>query len=67
MRLAKLVAAGLALGAAIGFVGALLRPRSAHRLQAAGPVTGPAAEPVGDDAVDVRTASQDHSVSAGVR
>ncbi len=30
MRLARLVAAGLALGALAGFVGALLRPRSVH-------------------------------------
>lgn len=30
MRLARLVAAGLALGAAAGFVGAFLRPRSVH-------------------------------------
>lgn len=30
MRLARLVAAGLALGAVAGFVGALLRPRSVH-------------------------------------
>ena len=35
MRLAKLVAAGLALGAAVGFVGALLRPRSERRRLAA--------------------------------
>jgi hypothetical protein len=30
MRLARLVVAGLALGAAIGFFGALVRPRSVH-------------------------------------
>jgi hypothetical protein len=30
MRLARLVVAGLALGAAIGFLGALVRPRSVH-------------------------------------
>jgi|NGEPerStandDraft_6_1074524.scaffolds.fasta_scaffold166971_2 hypothetical protein len=30
MRLARLVVAGLALGAAIGFLGALCRPRSVH-------------------------------------
>jgi len=35
MRLAKLVAAGLALGAAVGFIGALLRPRSERRRLAA--------------------------------
>jgi len=46
MRLAKLVAAGLALGAAAGFVGALLRPRSVHRRQAADAVHDePTAEP----------------------
>lgn len=31
MRLVRLVAAGLVLGAFVGFLGALLRPRSLHR------------------------------------
>jgi hypothetical protein len=30
MRLCRLVAAGMALGAALGFLGALLRPRTIH-------------------------------------
>lgn len=38
MRLARLVAAGLVLGAVVGFVTALVRPRGSHRTDHAAPV-----------------------------
>jgi hypothetical protein len=43
MRLARLVVAGLALGAAIGFFGALVRPRSVHHATLAATVGARAA------------------------
>jgi hypothetical protein len=55
MRLARLVVAGLALGAAIGFVGALVRPRSVHNAILAATVGT-----VGDGA-----AGADHPAGAG--
>lgn len=55
MRLARLVVAGLALGAAIGFFGALVRPRSVHNAILAATIGT-----VGDDA-----AGADHHAGAG--
>ncbi len=69
MRLARLVAAGLVLGAAIGFLGALLRPRPVHPRPAARtaePTTDRAAEPEPPPA-DVQTGRIEDPVSAGVR
>jgi pimeloyl-ACP methyl ester carboxylesterase len=44
MRLVRLVVVGLALGAAIGFVGALVRPRRVRSAALAGTVGGTALE-----------------------
>ena len=65
MRLVRLVAAGLVLGAFAGFLGALLRPRSLHRPPAphdvgeppaGAPPGDPVAGAVGPTMVDLRAA-----------
>ena len=68
MRLVRLVAAGLVLGAFAGFLGALLRPRSVHRPPAphdvGAPVAGAAppvdltAGPFGPAMVDLQAATR---------
>lgn len=62
MRLVRLVAAGLVLGAFAGFLGALLRPRSLHRppaphdVGAADAPGDPVTRAVGPTMVDLRAA-----------
>jgi hypothetical protein len=49
MRLVRLVVAAIALGAVVGFVGALLRPRTVHRSPGTGsPAENPATLPERD-------------------
>jgi hypothetical protein len=58
MRLARLIAAGLAVGVVIGFVIALLRPRPNDPYVGHPDISDPAAAPVvgpADDVLDIRS------------